>query len=183
MSDEQSQVQDLQGIARGDKASFGRLFQLHQQRVYSYLVRLLGDRALADDIAQETWLRVVQGAAEFRPLAPVRAWIFRIARNLAFNELRQRRKWSELEAQEEAQLPDLSEPLEELVKKEADMIRLREAIEKLPDQQRIILVMSLAEDLSQAEMAKELETSVGAVKLLLFRARENLRKSLAREGA
>ena len=106
------------------------------------------------------------------------AWILRIARNACYNELRTRNRWSELSPEEENQVIHDQLTVEEILGNEEDESRLKEAIVKLPPQQKMALLMVVQEEKSHAEVALELKCSVGAVKVLLFRARENLKKRM-----
>ena len=168
----------LKKIAKGDSKSFSVLLEKHKSKVFGTCYYLMGDKALAEDLSQETWIRVVKSAEDYQPTAPVIAWILRIARNACYNELRTRNRWSELSPEEENQVIHDQLTVEEILGNEEDESRLKEAIVKLPPQQKMALLMVVQEEKSHAEVALELKCSVGAVKVLLFRARENLKKRM-----
>ena len=168
----------LTKIAKGDSKAFSSLLEKYKSKVFGTCYFLMGDKALAEDLSQETWIRVAKSAADYRPIAPVVAWILRIARNACFNELRTRNRWKELSPEDEKQIVDEHSSIEDMMGQSEKETKLQEAILELPPQQKMALMMVVQEEKSHAEIAKELSCSVGAVKVLLFRARENLKKRL-----
>jgi len=173
------QDQDLiKQIAKGSEVAFTSLLRRYKKRVYGTCFFLMGDKALAEDMSQETWIRVVKGAPDYRPLASVITWILRISRNLCLNELRTRNRWESFEESEANSLPDETANGEGLLSELQNQKLLQAAILKLPVSQRAALMMVTQEDKSHAQIAQELDCSVGAVKVLLHRARKALQKEL-----
>jgi RNA polymerase sigma-70 factor (ECF subfamily) len=168
----------LKKIAKGDSKCFSILLEKYKSKVFGTCYYLMGEKSLAEDLAQETWIRVVNSANEYQPIAPVIAWILRIARNACYNELRTRNRWSELSPEEENQVVNEQLSAEEVLSGIEDESRLKKAMIELPPQQKMALLMVVQEEKSHAEVAKELGCSTGAVKVLLFRARENLKKRM-----
>lgn len=168
----------IKKIANGSEAAFTSLLLRYKKRVYGTCFYLMGDQALAEDMSQETWIRVVKGAPRYRPLAPVISWILRISRNLCLNELRTRNRWESFEESEAQNLPDEAANMEGLLTDLQNQNLLQTAMLKLPASQRAALMMVTQEDKSHAEIALELDCSVGAVKVLLHRARKSLQKEL-----
>ncbi len=168
----------LKKIAKGDSKSFAALFEKYKSKVYGTCYYLVSDKALAEDLSQETWIRVVKSAQDYQPIAPVISWILRIARNACYNELRSRNRWVDLDGEEEQQVPHDQLSVEEILGNFEDESRLKEAIIKLPPQQKMALMLVIQEEKSHSEVAQEMSCSVGAIKVLLFRARESLRRRL-----
>lgn len=174
---------------QGDYASFESLMRKYYKRIFHFLCRMLGDRDAAEDVSQEVFLRVYQSAPKYRSNAKFQTWLYTIAKNLALNELRrQKRPMVSLDAEvssdggqmmrrqiadEKGQDP--SERIRHLELVEA----VKNAIEKLPENQRMAVILYRYEQMSYEEIAKSLEISLSAVKSLLSRARESLRKQLS----
>lgn len=165
-------------IAKGDSKAFSSLLSLYKSKVFGTCFYLMGDRALAEDLSQETWIRVVQNAESYRPVASVSSWILRIARNACLNELRTRNRWTELKPEDEGQLEDATESVETLLQQFEKEEKFQKALLELTAQQKVALMLVVQEEKSHSEVAQELQCSVGAIKVLLFRARETLKKHL-----
>jgi len=164
--------------AAGDELAYAALVKRHLPRVLALTRRMLGNDASAEDAAQEAMLRLWTHAASYDPSrALLTTWLTRIATNVCLDRLRKRQEeqWDDsydlpLDPSQERTLADrqLAE-------------RVDAALSALPDRQRLALVLCHYEDLSMAEAAEMMETSVEAVESLLGRARRNLRQRLASE--
>lgn len=164
--------------ARGDRLAYAELVKRHLPRVYAVTRRMLGNEAAAEDVAQEALLRLWTHAGSYDPSkAQLATWLTRIATNLCLDRLRKRQEeqWDDgydvpLPASQEKAIGDrqLAE-------------RVSVALNALPERQRLALVLCHYEDLSMAEAASAMETSVEAVESLLSRARRSLRQTLAPE--
>jgi RNA polymerase sigma-70 factor (ECF subfamily) len=172
-------------VQNGDAESFELLLNRYRLPLVSYFVRMVRDRALAEDLAQEVFLRVYQARQRYQPEARFTTWLYRIATNLALNALRDR-KSDDAPALEEdgegvprvARIAD-SRPTAEEQLMLSDRERLiREAIESLPEKQRAAVILHKYQEVDYRQIAKILEVSESAVKSLLFRAYENLRTRL-----
>ena len=168
----------LKQISKGDSKAFSSLLEKYKSKVFGTCYFLMGDKALAEDLSQETWIRVAKSAGDYTPVAPAIAWILRIARNACYNELRTRNRWSELSPEDEKQIVDDHGSVEDVMGQTEKETKLQDAILELPPQQKMALMMVVQEEKSHSEIAQELQCSIGAVKVLLFRARENLKKRL-----
>ena len=165
-------------FGRGEAAAFEFLYLRHESRVFRYLQRNLRNEAGANDLMQEVWFAVVRNAAGYKPTAKFTTWLFRITRNLVFNELRRKRHFAD-------QTEEIPEPVER-AEKEPDRVLLegelqraiQEAINQLPESQRMAIILRRYEEMPYEEIAKVMETSVPAVKSILFRARAELRERL-----
>lgn len=176
----------------GDEAAFDELVRATERDVFALAYRYGLDAQRADDIAQETYLRVWRSRASYQPTAKFRAWLLRIAANLIVSEARasKRRRTVPLggaagaggggEPEEGISLADPRAERPEAPLDRAETSRaIAAALEQLPDTQRIALVMNRFHEASYQEVAEALSMSVEAVKSLLFRARQNLKDRLA----
>lgn len=175
-------------VTHGDEDSFGVLLSRHRGPLLSYFVRMVRDQGLAEDLAQEVFLRVYQARERYQPEARFTTWLYRIATNLALNAIRDRR--SDPVVLEAGVEPDkeLSSPLERAADSrptaeeqmaESDRERLiREAIESLPRKQRAAVILHKYHEVDYRQIASILKVSESAVKSILFRAYESLRVRL-----
>ena len=173
-------------VSGGDAGAFEQLVERHQRLVIGTVSRMLGNHSDAEDIAQQVFVRVWKSAKRYVPRAKFTTWLLKITRNLVFNELRRRSRHAQVSLQSEtaeeerpirdehATAPDAS-LLEQELQKAIDA-----AIARLPETQRMAVILRRYEELSYEEIAETLDQSVSAVKSLLFRARTELRESLSR---
>lgn len=182
MSNEQDVV-TLKMIANGDSKAFESLLYKYQSLVYGYCMKMLKNKQKAEDITQETWIRVLRHAHTYKPTGSAKSWIMSISRNLVMDEFRSTKKWVDLEDHVWNSIEDTQADIEKLFHENELNEKLNQAFAELPENQKIILTMVLIEELSQAEVAKNLNTSVGAVKASLFRSRENLKKQMGWDNA
>ncbi|MBN1420401.1 MAG: RNA polymerase sigma factor [Planctomycetes bacterium] len=176
---------------RGEDAAFEELVVRYQVPVVNFAYRAIGDRARAEDLAQEAFIRVYRARSRYEPTASFTTWLFTIVNRLCMNEIRSRRR--EARAIREpftrpgasvnaAVLPGMAgrtpDSPEEALEREERASLVREAILSLPPNQRQAVLLRRYEDLSYEEIARAIGVSVKAVKSLLVRARENLRKAL-----
>lgn len=158
----------LEALARGDSRALGKLHDVYGERVFRYAYRMLGNRSDAEDVAAETFLRVLRRAADLRADGAFKTWVFRIARNLCIDRMRQQ-KLMELP-------PDAAYGGGE----ERTTLRLavHAALAELSMEYRDPLVLCDLEDLSAKEAADVLRISVPALKSRLYRGRRALREKL-----
>lgn len=182
MRDAASDDELMQLIKSGDKAAFTTLFDRHSGSVYGYCLRTLGgNRATADDILQEVWVKVADNAHRYEARGFFKAWLMTITRNETYAQIRKQLPLSEdEEGVPEEGVSDSDAERDFLRQFEAR--KVHNAIEALPDTQRQALMLSVVDDLSHEEIAKQLSCTGSAVASLLFRARQELRKKLKREG-
>jgi RNA polymerase sigma-70 factor (ECF subfamily) len=164
--------------AGGDQAAYAVLVKRHLPRVLALTRRMLGNDAAAEDAAQEALLRLWTHAASYdASRALLTTWLTRIATNVCLDRLRKRQEEPWDDSYDQPLAPDQERVIEERQLAQ----RVDAALRALPDRQRLALVLCHYEDLSMAEAAAMLETSVEAVESLLGRARRNLKQSLASE--
>lgn len=156
------------------------LFERHHREVYAYLCRMVHDRQWAEDLAQETFVRALKARGRLAQVENHRAWLYRIATNLALNTLQRRRRfaWLPWRAVDDrrASKPDLAEALSQRTAVEA-------ALAALPPELRAPLLLYAHHGVSVAEVAEALNLSQGAVKTRLYRARIRFRQAYERSDA
>lgn len=163
------------GQASGEKA-FAELLRRHQGKVRGLLLRLAGDRTLADDLAQEVFLRAYRGLAGFEGRARFSTWLYRIAYNVYLNH---RTRVRELAALPEGFEAGAMAPETSLSANRSDLRRdLDVAIAALPDRYRAVVMLYYLEDVSYPEIAEILDLPLGTVKTHLHRAKRILRENL-----
>ena len=160
----------------GDSAACAALVDRHLNRLLALAVRMLGNRADAEDVAQETFLRVWQRAASWRAGdAQFSTWLYRVALNLCHDRLRQRRP------QVDVDIVDLAandESGEHESQRGAVAAAVAGALMGLPERQREAIVLCYYQELGNIEAARVLDVSVEALESLLSRARRTLRETL-----
>ncbi|MBI9088658.1 MAG: RNA polymerase sigma factor [Desulfobacterium sp.] len=164
----------MQAIAQGSQDAFLELTTRYQQRVLNFAFRFLGTREEAEDVVQETFLRLFKGANAYDARGTLTAFVFRIVRNLCIDRFR--KKSPEL-------LDRLPDPLDNqtphdyLDRKQA-MASLADAVRTLPENQCTAVILRHTEELSYREIAEIMGVSTSAVESLLVRGRRTLRKQL-----
>jgi len=169
--------------ARGDEEAFRLLVMRWERPVFAFLDRMLGSREEAQDLGQETFVRVFQQAGRYRADGRFRSWLFRIAGNLARSRLRRRKivGWVPFDPFRHDRASDEPEPEERTLRGERQRA-VRAALERLPERQREALVLRRYHDMSQEEIAAAMDTTVAAVESLLSRAMAALRMRLTEGG-
>lgn len=179
---------DMVQLAAGRDTALNELMARHGERLFHYLIRLLQDEAEAADLAQETFARVYLNREKFHAEKKFSTWLYAIATNLARDRLRwlTRHRHVPLEGAHEDEegglgnvLPANSPTPREHLEAEERVAAVRRAVAALPEDLRVPLVLSEYEDQSHAEIAVVLECSPKAVEMRLYRARQQLRVSLA----
>lgn len=173
-------------VKEGDGASFGVLLEKHRSSVVHFLYRMVQNTAVAEELAQEVFLRVYRSRATYEPTAKFTTWLFRIATHLALNALRDNRneRLQDRLDEDSAEMPvrqvsDTRPTVEQTMVYEAKLEEVRRAIAALPEKQRAAVLMHKYEEMEYSQIAKVLNCSDSAVKSLLFRAYETLRARLA----
>jgi RNA polymerase sigma-70 factor (ECF subfamily) len=165
--------------ARGDEVAFQALVERWERPVFAFLVRMLGSREEAQDVGQETFLRLCREAERYQPRGQFRSWLFRIAGNLARTRLRRRKiiRWVTFERSVHDR-PAPGPPVGEELEREERRTLLNRALAELPARQRETLLLRHDLGMSQREIAAALGTSESAVESLLQRALGTLRRKL-----
>jgi RNA polymerase sigma-70 factor (ECF subfamily) len=176
------------GLRRRDPELLDRLIEQYQHRLYRYLLFLTGNRALAEDLFQETWIRVLERGHQYNGKCKFDSWLFAIARNLVIDVSRRKkiRSLEELgdpESDQPYDLPDerSASALQLLVKRENEQA-MQLSLLKLPPYFREVLLLRFHEELALEEIATVLSTPLSTVKSRLYRGLEAL-KSVLPQGA
>jgi RNA polymerase sigma-70 factor, ECF subfamily len=171
MSVEDEEVADA---AAGDEAAFQRLVHAHQRAVFAFLYLMTGDRAAAQDMAQETFVAAFRGLRSFRGQSSVRTWLIGIARNLALKELR--KTFRTAPPSEMDNLPALGAVDSAAVELRHDV---DQALARLEPFRRSIFAMRVLQGLDYAQMSQLTGVREGRLRLEVFRARRQLMVMLA----
>jgi RNA polymerase sigma-70 factor (ECF subfamily) len=159
----------MAAVASGDETALATLIDRYAASVHAYLLRHSGNREDADDLLQETWVRVARSAGSFDTARRFRSWIYGIATNLARDLFRRRMT-------RERALRDLAaHPPEASSADSVDHGELRERIAELPENMRAVLLLRYYEGMSEAEMAEILDVPRGTIKSRLHAALRRLR--------
>ncbi len=177
-------------VRDGSATAFEELVVRYQARLVRVLEHLVGRRELAEDLAQEVFLRVYRSRQQYVPGAKFATWLFTIANNVASNAMRDRSRRPEVTLAGSESGPLGARPMDRLVQasssamptRQIDKAEIREvvrmAMESLSQRQRLAVLLNKFEGMSYADIANAMELSPQAIKSLLSRARENLRQML-----
>ena len=169
----------MERLAAGDDLALNGIMERWKTRLASYLLRFTGNESVALDLAEETFVRLYQTRARFRPGAAFPTWLFGIAANLARNHLRWKGRHPTLSLEVAESVTSDGDPVQDAESREREEA-VRAAIAALPPDLRETLILSEYESLPQAEIAAVAGCSVKAIERRLSRAREILRKELSR---
>ena len=161
----------------GDRNAFSELVRIHAQGVLNVVYRMCGDMLVAEDAAQETFLRAWQNLLSYRPGTPLRNWLYRIAFNAGMDMLRKNRRILPDDI-EDMHLTDRQPSPESLVSQNERTKLVQKAILSLPDASRAVLVLREYEGLSYQEISSTLDIPVGTVMSRLNYARSLLKSKL-----
>jgi RNA polymerase sigma-70 factor (ECF subfamily) len=169
---------DAARLRRGDPGGLAGLLSRHQDHLFRYLLRLVGDEAVAEDAFQQTWLKVTERIGRYDRTRPFAPWLFAVARNLALDHLRRRQP---------ASLEDVDEPLAP-VGPDADPLahavarqrgaRIADAVAEMTPLDREVLSLRFESDLELPDLAATLGVPVPTAKARLYRALGRLRGRL-----
>ena len=174
------------GVKEGVDACMELLCQRYRNPVIQYLYRLIGNRNVAEDLAQTVFLRVYRSRLTYVPSAKFSSWLFRIANNLALNWKRDHRREAGLlslsaglDRDPERPIADRTPTVEQRLLHQARLKEVRQAIEMLPFRQRTAVIMQRYRELEYTEIAEIMHCSPKTVKSLIFRAHHKLKTQLA----
>lgn len=165
------------------KKAFQALFDRHGGLVLGYCARILADKNLAEDVAQEVWMKVIQNSDKYEARGQLRPWLLTLSRNTCLNVLRARKPLGftdDLDSEKTlsgSQKENSATPLDELLA-EADSRAVKELIDGLPEAQRTAMSLLLIEEFSYTDIATAMGASLTAVKTYIFRARKSLEQGL-----
>jgi RNA polymerase sigma-70 factor (ECF subfamily) len=171
----------LRKAQRGDERAFSLILRAYETPVFNYVLRLVGgDRALAEDLTQEVFLRVFQGLPKFSLRSKFTTWLFQVTKNRVLDELRasERRPRALVAIDDIAPLEVLDAPIERL----EEIDTLWRAVENLSTDLKMALLLRDVVGLSYTEIADALEVTLATVKWRIYKAREEVQVALVREG-
>lgn len=163
--------------ASGSQAAFYELYQRYAPRVRALALRMLGDPHLANDLTQDVFSRAWASVRTIDPSRKFGAWLIRVATNRVVDELKQRRRWTPLA--EEDRVPDESPRPELVVLRREELNRIREAVGRVPEGLRLVLVLVLQEQMPYEDVAETLGISINLVRVRLFRGLRRLQGELS----
>ncbi len=173
----ESDAERMARVARGDMDALGELVRRHQDKALALAFRMLGRWDLAEDVAQDAFLRVHRAAPRYRPEAKFTTWLYRIVVNLCRDQQRRAGR-APAPLSEDAPEP-AAEPTADPLEARERAARVRRALDRLPERQRTAVLLHRYEGLSHREVAEAMDASDKAVESLLVRAYAKLRKELA----
>ena len=173
-------------VREGDETSFALLLDRHRMPVIHFLYRMVQNQGVAEELAQEVFLRVYKSRESYEPSAKFTTWMFRIASHLALNWIRDHKKERHQASLDEdmgdgmeRQVSDGKPTIEEDLVRQTKLAEIRRVVDALPEKQRAAVLMHKYEGLDYQQIARALECSESALKSILFRAYETLRLKLA----
>jgi RNA polymerase sigma-70 factor, ECF subfamily len=186
--DSQSDAAIMLRVKTGDQSAFEYLVQKYRRPMVSFMYRMARNSAVAEDLAQEVFLRVYRSRETYEESAKFSTWLYRIATNLAVNHARDtRHERPEVQVSLDEpdddtgttlELPDASLNAEQQMVRQERLLAIRRKIEALPEQQRLAVIMHKYQQMDYKQIADVLKKSESATKSLLFRAYETLREQL-----
>jgi RNA polymerase sigma-70 factor (ECF subfamily) len=170
----------LRKAQRGDERAFTLIVRTYETPVYNYVLRLVSDRALAEDLTQEVFLRVFQGLPKFSLRSKFTTWLFQVTKNRVLDELRavERRPRLVVAIDDVPPLEVVDAPVERVEAVDAVWRSVRELNVDL----KMALLLRDVVGLSYTEIADSLEITLATVKWRIYKAREEVQLALAREG-
>jgi RNA polymerase sigma-70 factor (ECF subfamily) len=170
----------LRKAQRGDERAFTLIVRAYEVPVYNYVLRLVGDRSLAEDLTQEVFLRVFQGLPRFTLRSKFTTWLFQVTKNRVLDELRatERRPRATVALEDVPPLEVLDAPFERLEAIDA----VWRAVENLNVDLKMALLLRDVVGMSYTEIADALEITLATVKWRIYKAREEVQLALGREG-
>ena len=170
----------LRKAQRGDERAFNLIVRAYEQPVYNYVLRLVGDRSLAEDLTQEVFLRVFQGLRSFSDRSLFTTWLFQVTKNRVLDELRalERRPRAVVALDDIPPLEFVDQPFE----RSETIGAVWRAVEALTVDLKMALLLRDVVGLSYTEIADSLEITLATVKWRIYKAREEVATALAREG-
>jgi RNA polymerase sigma-70 factor (ECF subfamily) len=175
-------------VREGDDAAFDYLVQKYRRPIIGFMYRMAHNPAIAEELAQEVFLRVYRSRANYEPSAKFSTWLYRIATNLGVNHARDTRHERaentvnldepDTETGQTLDLADKTPTVEEEILRRERLAAIRQKIEALPERQRMAVLMHKYQQMDYRQIAEVLKLSESATKSLLFRAYEALRAQL-----
>jgi RNA polymerase sigma-70 factor, ECF subfamily len=162
----------------GDSEAFDQLFARHTRSVINFAYRFVRNRGLAEELAQEIFLRVYEAAAGYQAQARFTTWLYRIATNVCLNEIRKPHNRVAQNGDAQHFASERAVPAADALAQEEISQALRRVLRELPEKQRVAFILNKYQELSYGEVAEIMKISEKAVKSLIHRAKETLAEKL-----
>ena len=170
----------MEAIAQGNAGAFTALVKRHINSVVRYALRYVGFHGDAEDIAQETFIRLWKHAANWEQQGfSLRSWLYRITYNLCIDHLRKRKQTTSID--DETSLSSLEQPDEALVEQQQQQ-EIKKALASLPERQHSAIILCIYQGLTNIEAAQVMDISVEALESLLSRGRRTLKARMQQSG-
>ena len=169
----------IHSILNGNKSDFTHLIHKYEANVFRTAIGFLHTKEDAEEITQDVFIKVYQSLTSFNGNATFSTWLYRITVNSSLNYLRKKKRqgfWVALT--ELVQIPSKDKQAEGMMTERSDKIIIQQAIDGLPEKQRLAFVLSKYEELSQRQVADIMNITEGAVEQLILRAKNNLKNKL-----
>ena len=164
----------MRQVQAGDTAQLAILFERHNVPLFRYLMHLSQNRSVSEDLVQEVFFRVLKYAGSYDPSFAFNVWLYRMARNCYFDSLHKRR--GEVGGHDVDDVRSEEPVPEEALARKQDTLFLKEALDKLPEDKREVLVLSRYHNLRYEEIGQILKCEAGTVKVRVYRAMKELRE-------
>jgi RNA polymerase sigma-70 factor (ECF subfamily) len=163
---QQSDEALLQLVAQRNLAAYDLLYRRHAQVMYNLLVRIVRDQATAEDLLQDVFWQIWENANQYRGSGAALAWMMRVARNRALDQLRRQRVRPPLVSDNAEEMENIAAPstTEEAVEIQMRRAQVQRALESIPEDQRLCLELAYFEGMSQREIAEQTNMAVGTIK-------------------
>jgi RNA polymerase sigma-70 factor, ECF subfamily len=169
----------LRKAQQGDREAFASIVRAYETPIFNYIVRLTGDRSLAEDLTQEVFVRVFNGLPKFSLRCKFTTWLFQVTKNRVLDELRARdRRPSGLSIDDIPPIEIFDQPAE----RSETIDAIWRAVHDLPPDLKMALLLRDVVGMPYNEIAESLEITLSTVKWRIFKAREEVQLALAREG-
>lgn len=164
----------IEAINKGDKKAFEILYNKYSSLVFGLSVKILKNIPMAEDMAQNTWIKIATHSNSYSPVGSVKSWILQINRNLILDELRRSKKWKYDEEIDQLDVVDESESVIDQLVSKLEKQLFDKAFSELDPQTQLVLSALIIEDKSYAEIAKVTGLTVANIKTLVFRGKNKM---------
>jgi len=175
---------------KGDDSAFEEIVKLYEKKICQTILFMVKNDSVVEDVAQEVFIKIYKNISKFNEQSSLYTWIYRITINACYDEIRKEKKVVYLSTfvenengeEQEINFEDSSQNVAEIVEKEATKTELIDAIKKLPEDARALIVLRDIREFTYWEIADMLKLKLGTVKSKINRARKQLRDELKRQG-
>ena len=168
---------------KGDERAYVELVNRYKDRLLNFVFQFLGDIEQAEDVVQDTMLRLYEKKHYYKEIAKFSTWLYTIARNLANTELRKKKKrkttyLSQLSKERQFEIPAIQDDVDQSLQNEFINDRIQSAINNLPEHSKVVIILRDIQELSYEEISNIVEVPLGTIKSRINRARIQLQAEL-----